>query len=172
MHFEWVGWFIYDAGVGVVLTCKGNKGISFQQSCWVVSVSKGIACYLCSFFTNDRYIIFLRFVKKALYMLIRHSRCWVFPEQVRPQILWLESQPNKQSSCLFFWRPEILKKSRLFMNRISKVRQTTSNKDKQDTQQSDFSRLLSLTLVWNTCILVLLFVFILFNIYRVASWSI
>lgn len=141
MHFEWVGWFIYDAGVGVVLTCKGNKSISFQQSCWVVSVSKWIACYLCSFFTNDNYIIFLRFIKKGLYTLIRQTRCWVFPEQVGPEILWLESQPNKQSLCLFFPRPQF---SRLFVNRISKVKQTTSNKDKQDNQQSDFSRLLSL----------------------------
>ena len=62
-----------------------------------------------------------------------------------------------------------VEKLRIFVNRISNLRQTTLKQlDSEDSQRSNFSSwYLSLTLVWN--ILILLFVLVASN--HIATWS-
>ena len=63
----------------------------------------------------------------------------------------------------------MLKKSRIFVKRISKVRQTTSNWIVRILNEAtSVIKYLSLTLVCN--ILILLFVFVVFNIARIGPY--
>ena len=64
----------------------------------------------------------------------------------------------------------MLKKSRIFVNRISKVRQTTSNRIGRILNKvTSVIKYRSLTLVWN--ILILLFVYVVFNTARIGPYA-
>ena len=118
--------------------------------------------------TKDR---MLRFVKKALFSLVWHTKMssvFVMGRSTNSMAWKLVNQMSKVRASSHEY-PHV-EKLRIFVNRISNLRQTTLKQlDSEDSQRSNFSSwYLSLTLVWN--ILILLFVLVASNTARIGPY--
>ena len=116
-----------------------------------------------SFFASNSYRM-PHFVKKALnfFSLVWHTKM--------STVFWTGQSTNSMAWKLAKWakfvlvltNTHMLKKLRIFVNRISNARQTTSNWIVRILNQTTSAvNYLNLTLAWN--ILIFLFVFIVFN---------